>query len=178
MKQSKIIFYSFCILFSILYLCVAATSTYHSITLFELANTFGWACLLAGTFEIANMAVTVMLLDSVAKKKTQRIMPWIMLTFTTFVQILGNIYATTSYMVENSVNGLKTFTEYILFFMNNPDEKTNIMIVALLIGAGLPLLALGLTAMVVNMLEAKRDETKDNTEEEKRNNEPEIIKLN
>ena len=76
----------FLCLFAILYLSVAAVSTFHAFHFLGLANNSVMAAMLAGTFEIGQAAVLFSLLtDSDNRKKY---MPWVLMCILTLVQVL------------------------------------------------------------------------------------------
>ena len=84
-------------LFAVLYLCVAFTSTLHAIEFFGLANAPWLAVILAISFELGQAAVLFELLTS--KKDRTKIMPWVLMTIFTLVQVLGNVYSSYKYIV-------------------------------------------------------------------------------
>ena len=78
-------------LFSVLYLIVAFSSFFHAVSFFGLANNLWMSVILAFAFEIGQAAVLFSLLTS--KKDRSRIMPWVLMTMFTLVQVLGNVYS-------------------------------------------------------------------------------------
>lgn len=135
-------------LFAVLYCCVGFVSVYHSIEFFSLANAIWLGIILAGAFEIGQAAVLFSLLTVPDKK----VMPWILMCVLTFVQILGNIYASFKYMMINSAAELHYFTDSILFFIKNPNPAYNYVMISYITGAILPIVALCMTGMVVSMM--------------------------
>jgi hypothetical protein len=126
---------------------------YHAIDFFSLANALWLAVILAATFEIGQAAVLFSLLTTPEKK----VMPWILMSVLTFVQVLGNIYASYKYMMINSASELHYFTDSILFFVKNPNPQYNYVMISYITGAILPIVALCMTGMVVNMLNEKKE---------------------
>ena len=104
------------VLFSILYISVGFVSVYHSISFFELSNQPWLALILACAFEIGQAAVLFYLLIS----KDKQIIPWILMSVLTLVQVLGNVYSSYQYMMLNNVDLIKYFTDSVLFFIQDP----------------------------------------------------------
>jgi len=171
------------VLFGILYLIVAFSSFFHACAFFGLANNSWMSIILAFAFEVGQAAVLFSLLTST--KDRSRIMPWVLMTMFTLVQVIGNVYSSYKYIITNSVENLRFFKEPIFIWTDLPDAQANVIIVYL-VGALLPIAALLLTSMITNYLsdqseEQKQLETKiinEPTEKEERNNEQEIKDLN
>ena len=144
------------ILFSLLYLSVGFVSTYHAISFFEISNKTWLAVILAIAFEIGQAAVLFSLLTS----KTKRIMPWVLMSVLTLVQVLGNVYSSYSYMILHNPEQVKYFTDSVLFYLQDPDPQVNQVMVSYITGAILPIVSLCMTSMVVNAagLEKNEDE--------------------
>lgn len=143
-------------LFSVLYLAVGFVSTYHAVSFFSMSNA-GWlAVILAVAFEIGQAAVLFSLLTS----KTKKIMPWVLMSVLTLVQVLGNVFSSYQYMMINSTEQIKYFTDSVLFFLQDPDPKVNQVMISYITGAILPIVSLCMTSMVVNVagLESKEDQ--------------------
>jgi hypothetical protein len=147
-------------LFCVLYLAVGFVSTYHAVSFFSMSNA-GWlAVILAVAFEIGQAAVLFSLLTS----KTKKIMPWILMGVLTLVQVLGNVFSSYQYMMINSTEQIKYFTDSVLFFLQDPDPKVNQVMISYITGAILPIVSLCMTSMVVNVagLEPTEDQPIDN----------------
>lgn len=139
----------FLCLFAVLYLSVAAVSTFHAFHFFGLANNSVMAAMLAGTFEIGQAAVLFSLLtDSDNRKKY---MPWVLMCILTLVQVLGNVFSSYEYIITNSMDSLRYFKEPIFIWTNLPDEQANV-IVTYIQGSLLPIVCLLLTSMVTSYL--------------------------
>ena len=149
------------ILFSLLYLAVGFVSTYHAISFFSISNESWLAVILAVAFEIGQASVLFSLLVSKSKKK----MPWVLMGVLTFVQVIGNIFSSHQYMMLNSMEEIKYFTDSVLFFVQDPDPKMNQVMISYITGAILPIVALCMTSMVVDV--SKVDEKEDINNEEK-----------
>ena len=151
-------------LFAVLYLCVAFTSTLHAIEFFGLANAPWLAVILAISFELGQAAVLFELLTS--KKDRTKIMPWVLMTIFTLVQVLGNVYSSYKYILLNSPENLRYFKEPIFIWTQLPDEQATV-IVTYIVGAILPICALLLTSMITNQLEDSTEQKTDIEKEEK-----------
>ena len=143
-------------LFGILYLIVAFSSFFHACAFFGLANNSWMSIILAFAFEVGQAAVLFSLLTS--SKDRSRIMPWVLMTMFTLVQVIGNVYSSYKYIITNSVENLKYFKEPIFIWTDLPDSQANVIIVYL-VGAMLPIAALLLTSMITNYLSDQSEET-------------------
>lgn len=152
--KNNILKYTLIGLFSILYLSVGFVSVYHAISFFELSNQPWLALILACAFEIGQAAVLFYLLIS----KDKQVMPWILMGVLTLVQILGNVYSSYSYMIINNMDLVKYFTDSVLFFVQDPNPKVNHVMISYITGAILPVVALCMTSMIVNVLNYNKKE--------------------
>lgn len=134
------------ILFSLLYIAVGFVSTFHAVSFFEISNMTWLAVILAIAFEIGQAAVLFSLLTS----KTKRIMPWILMSVLTLVQVLGNVYSSYAYMIENNPEQVKYFIDSVLFYLQDPDPQVNQVMISYITGAILPIVSLCMTSMVVD----------------------------
>lgn len=164
------------ILFSILYLAVGLVSVYHAIAFFSISNENWLAIILALAFEIGQAAV----LFSLLVNKSKKTMPWILMTVLTLVQVLGNVYSSYQYAAIHSAEEIKYFTDSVLFYLQDPDPKVNQVMISYITGAILPIVALCMTSMIVDVsgVEKKEEvEQPKETEEVKDidNNESKII---
>lgn len=162
--------YSLVTLFALLYGLSAFVSGYHAIEFFSLANAYWLALLLAITFEIGQAAVLFYVLQS----KTKSYGPWVLMIVLTLTQCIGNIFSSHKYMVTHSMEDIKYFTDSVLFFVADPDPKVNIVFIDYIVGFLLPIVALAMTSMVVEIL--KDPSIKDNSiAVEEENEEPETL---
>lgn len=156
-------------LFAILYISVAFVSTFHAISFFGLANSMWIAVMLAITFEIGQAAVLFSILTNATKSK---VIPWILMTVLTIVQVLGNVYSSYQYLITNSESLLRYFKEPIFVWMDMPDQQCNV-ILTYIIGAILPIVSLLMTSMVTGYLNKEDNKIEDKPIEKK----PEDIQL-
>lgn len=137
-------------LFAILYVCVGLVSTIHAVSFFSLANGMTLAVMLACAFEIGQAAVLFSILTDIRKRK--KVMPWLLMSVLTIVQILGNIYSSYKYLITNSEENLRYFKEPIFTWVQNmPDQNANV-ILCYVIGAILPIISLLMTGMLTSYL--------------------------
>ena len=142
-------------LFAILYLIVAFSSFWHACAFFGLANNTWMSIILAFAFEVGQAAVLFSLLTS--KKDRSRIMPWVLMTMFTLVQVIGNVFSSYKYLITHSVEDLKYFKEPIFIWMDLPDQEATV-IITYVVGAILPVAALLLTSMITNYLNDNEEE--------------------
>lgn len=155
-KFTKKTFYI--ILFATLYSVVAFSSFWHAVEFFELSNTSWMGIILALAFEIGQATVLLSILTS--KKDRGKFTPWLLMCILTLVQIIGNVYSSYKYILQNSPQNLRFFKEPIFIWTDLPDDVTTV-IVTYVSSAILPLTALLLTSMLTNYLE---DDEEDNKE--------------
>ena len=137
-------------------------SVYHSISFFSISNDKWLAIILACAFEIGQAAVLFSLLTNPNKK----IMPWVLMSVLTLVQVLGNVFSSYAWMLENSVDQIKYFTDSVMFFIQDPDPKVNQVMISYITGAILPIVALCMTSMIVDTGVKTDDEEPVKKEEE------------
>ena len=142
------------ILFSILYLAVGFVSVYHAIAFFSISNENWLAIILALAFEIGQAAV----LFSLLVNKSKKTMPWILMTVLTLVQVLGNVYSSYHYAAIHSAEEIKYFTDSVLFYLQDPDPKVNQVMISYITGAILPIVALCMTSMIVDVSGVEKKE--------------------
>lgn len=163
--------------FILLYLAVGFISFYHAIAFFGIANEDWMATVLAAAFEIGQAVVLLTLL--VDPDQSKKPMPWALMIVLTIVQCLGNIFSSYQYMVLNSQDQIKYFTESVLFYISDPDPQVNTVMISYIVGAILPIVALCMTGMVANVsgLEKKSEELENVPELEEPKPEPENSKI-
>lgn len=150
------------VLFAILYICVGLVSTIHAISFFSLANAMAIGVILAFAFEIGQAAVLFSILTDIRKRK--KLMPWLLMTVLTIVQVMGNVYSSYKYLITNSEDNLRFFKEPIFIWTDVPDATANVLLVHL-IGGVLPIVSLLMTAMLTSYLE-KDDVSNEYVEED------------
>lgn len=149
-------------LFAILYATVALVSLIHSFSFFGLANNSAMSIMLGTAFEIGQAAVLFAILTS--SKDRSRIMPWALMILLTLVQIIGNVFSSYKYLMQNNVADLHFFKEPIFVWTDLPDNVTTVL-VTYIVGAILPIVALCMTSMIANYLEDNQKDKEEKTEE-------------
>lgn len=148
-------------LFAILYLIVAFSSFWHACAFFGLANNSWMSIILAFAFEVGQAAVLFSLLTSA--KDRSRVMPWVLMTMFTLVQVIGNVFSSYKYLITNSVENLRYFKEPIFIWTDLPDDQTTV-IITYIVGAILPICALLLTSMITNYLSDNEEQITPNVD--------------
>ena len=166
MNKKKITKYIYIGLFAALYLSVALVSGIHAVAFFSLANAPALGVMLAITFEIGQAAVLFSLLTNPNQRK--KIMTWVQLSIFTLVQILGNVYSSYKYSMEN----LRFFKEPVFIWTDLPDQMCNV-IITYLVGGILPISALLLTEMLTSYLYKEEDKVPELVKQEEIKEEPE-----
>ena len=149
---------AYIMLFGILYLAVAFTSTLHAIQFFGLTNENYLSVVLAIAFEIGQAAVLLSLLTT--KGERGKITPWVLMCIFTLVQIIGNVFSSYKYAVLHSLGNLRFFKEPIFVWTSNISDNVANVIVTYISSSILPIAALLLTSMIANYI-TDSDETLD-----------------
>jgi hypothetical protein len=141
--------------FTLLYLAVAFVSTLHAITFFQLANASGLAILLGSAYEIGQASVLFGILMS---ENRNRVLSWVMMLLLTALQITANVYASFKYMDVNGGNNWTYWQRSILFWVQADSPEMYKVIISWVQGALLPLVSLGMTALVADNIRLARGE--------------------
>lgn len=78
-------------------------------------------------------------------------MPWILMVVLTLVQVLGNVYSSYQYAAIHSMDEIKYFTDSVLFYLQDPNPQVNQVMISYITGAILPIVALCMTSMIVDV---------------------------
>lgn len=154
--------------FAVLYLAVAFVSTLHAITFFQLANTLGLAILLGAAYEIGQAAVLFSILMS---QNRNRLLAWGMMFLLTALQVTANVYASFKFIDGSGSNDWTYWQRAILFGVQAENDEMYKVIISWISGALLPIVALGMTALVADNIrmaqgDIKPEERKEDDEEE------------
>ena len=144
-----------------MYAGTALVSTLHAFSFFQMSNTSWIAGLLAVCFELGQAAVLFSILTTKAERG--KILPWVLMSILTMVQIIGNVFASYKYIMTHSLDNLKYFKDPIFVWMDMPDTQSTV-ILTYIASAILPIVALAMTAMITSFLN-NDDKTKDNKKE-------------
>lgn len=152
------------VLFIILYIAIGTVSVIHAINFFAISNENWLAIILAVAFEIGQAAV----LFSLLVNKSKKTMPWILMIVLTLVQVLGNVYSSYQYAAIHSTEEIKYFTDSVLFYLHDPNPQVNQVMISYITGAILPIVALCMTSMIVDVsgVDNKNEVAEDKPEEE------------
>ena len=167
MKKFKItnkgLYWGLIITFAFLYLFVGFVSTLHSITFFNLANTMSLAILLGITYEIGQASVLFSILMT---KNRDKFLPWALMFLLTALQVTANVYASFKYMVSSGTDDWVYWQKSILIGVQASNAEMYQVIISWISGALLPIVALGMTALVAQNLSIMQQEE---DEKEKQN---------
>lgn len=143
--------------FILLYLGIGIVSTVHSYEFFQLANLSWMAIVLAVCFEIGQAATLFSIFNNADTislggklKRSEKIIPWVLMVVLTLVQIFGNLYSSYRYLDINNGDNVPYFAIPVLSVIgiDISNKQTVQIIISYIMGAILPILALLLTAMV------------------------------
>lgn len=171
-KRSKTLYWALIGTFTLLYLAVAFVSTLHAITFFQLANTLGLAILLGAAYEIGQAAVLFSILMTENKN---RMLAWGMMFLLTALQVTANVYASFKYMDGSGSNDWTYWQRAILFGVQADSAEMYKVIISWISGALLPIVALGMTALVAENIRMSRGEKLGDEEEIEKERIDEII---
>ena len=157
-RNSKGLYWGLIIAFFALYILVGFVSTLHSITFFELANTVWMAVLLGITYEIGQAAVLFSILMSDNSKK---ILPWLLMFLLTALQVTANVYASFKFMDSSGSNDWTFWQRSILFWLEADGPEMFKVVISWISGALLPVVALGMTALVAENLKLKDEQAEE-----------------
>ena len=141
--------------FALLYLCVGFVSTLHSITFFGLANTLGLAILLGVTYEIGQASVLFSILMT---KNKDKFLPWALMFLLTALQVTANVYASFKFMATSGSNDWQYWQKSILIGVQAENAEMYQVIISWIAGALLPIVALGMTALVAQNIKMMSEE--------------------
>ena len=145
-------------------MAIGTVSVIHAINFFAISNENWLAIILAVAFEIGQAAV----LFSLLVNKSKKTMPWILMIVLTLVQVLGNVYSSYQYAAIHSTEEIKYFTDSVLFYLQDPNPQVNQVMISYITGAILPIVALCMTSMIVDVsgVDNKNEVVEDKPEEE------------
>jgi len=150
--------------FALLYLCVGFVSTLHSITFFGLANSVGLAILLGLTYEVGQASVLFSILMT---KNKDKFLPWALMFLLTALQVTANVYASFKFMANSGSNDWQYWQKSILIGVQATNSEMYQVIISWIAGALLPIVALGMTALVAQNIKMMSEENEQEKPEEK-----------
>ena len=146
--------------FMLLYVLVAFVSTLHAIDFFRLANVGGLAILLGVAYEIGQASVLFSILMS--EKNKAKFLPWVLMVLLTALQMTANVYASFKHIVTSGSNDWIYWQKSILFSVQASSPEMYQMIISWISGALLPVVALGMTALVAQNITFIKEENEGN----------------
>jgi hypothetical protein len=156
--KNKLLYYGLIITFTILYAATAFVSWYHAITFFNIANAAWLSVILSFVAEIGQASVLFEILSS----KKQKFLSWGIMFLLTTLQVIGNVVSSYKYIAESTGSDFLYFQKSILFWVQASDPEMFKVIIAWIVGAILPIIALSMTALVADKLHLKSDGEEEN----------------
>jgi len=146
--------------FGLLYLLVAFVSTLHAIDFFQLSNIGSLAILLGVAYEVGQASVLFSILMT---KNKEKFLPWVLMFLLTALQVTANVYASFKHM---SISGNNDWTYWYtsilkIFGVAGGTTETYQVIISWISGALLPIVALGMTALVAQNIKLITEEGDD-----------------
>ena len=143
--------------FGVLYMLVAFVSTLHAIDFFRLSNIGGLAILLGIAYEVGQASVLFSILMT---KNKEKFLPWLLMILLTALQVTANVYASFKHM---SISGSQDWTYWYtsilkIFGVAGGTAETYQVIISWISGALLPIVALGMTALVAQNIKLITEE--------------------
>jgi hypothetical protein len=154
--NNRIIYWGLIITFTTLYALVGFVSTLHAISFFQLANNVALAIILAIAFEVGQSSVLFSLLMT---KNKDKFLAWIMMFLLTGLQISGNVFASFKYISLSGSNDWMFWQKTILMGVQAANTEAYQVIISYIQGALLPIVALGMTALVAENIKMMSEET-------------------
>lgn len=93
----------------------------------------------------------------------------------TLVQVLGNVYSSYQYAAINSMDEIKYFTDSVLFYLQDPNPQVNQVMISYITGAILPIVALCMTSMIVDVSGVDKEKVEEKEIKEETNEESKIV---
>lgn len=164
--NNKVLYKVFIWTFIVLYTGTAFISYCHSIEFFNIGNEKWMSYILGAIFELGQATVLASLLLTNNKKT---LLPWLLMILLTVVQVIGNTYSVFKFMSLSNNEYYMYLSKPLLFWIDGISQETVMIIVAWIIGAMLPIVALAMTSMVTNQMKLQNEpEQKENSLETKK----------
>jgi len=136
----------------------SVVSMIHVVRFLGLGNTDAISIVLAITYEIANLTI---LMAVVLMKKLRAVFVWLCFTVLLIVQIIGNVYYSYDYILQNITADpkyLDTFISFIQQMIELEDRRFVVFILSCFLGLPIPMVSLLLVKSVVDYLELEGQE--------------------
>jgi hypothetical protein len=149
--------------FGILWVLVAIISMYHTWLFFAVGNPAWLAGIMSVAFETG---LALSLFSVLVTENNKIVIPWALMVLLTIVQICGNVFSVYKYMIEGRtattayqyING-----SFLHWFTEDMPQNDILSIIAIMLGAILPIVALFMTDMVANNWKLKNKESENDT---------------
>lgn len=164
--SSKLLYKIFIWTFVVLYVGTAFISYCHSIEFFNIGNANWMSYILGAIFELGQATVLASLLLTNNKKT---LLPWCLMILLTAVQVIGNTFSVYKFMALSENDYYMYLSKPLLFWIEGVSQDTVMIIIAWIIGAMLPIVALAMTSMVTNQMKLQ-DKTNNEETQENENN--------
>ena len=144
---NKGLYWGLIVTFGLLYLLVAFVSTLHAIDFFRLSNIGALAILLGVAYEVGQASVLFSILMT---KNKEKFLPWLLMFLLTALQVTANVYASYKHMaISGNDDWTYWYTSILkIFGVAGGTTETYQVIISWISGALLPIVALGMTALV------------------------------
>ena len=152
--NNKVLYKVFIWTFIVLYVGTAFISYCHSIEFFNIGNEKWMSYILGAIFELGQATVLASLLLTNNKKT---LLPWLLMILLTAVQVIGNTYSVFKFMSLSNNEYYMYLSKPLLFWIDGISQETVMIIVAWIIGAMLPIVALAMTSMVTNQMKLQNE---------------------
>jgi len=159
LSRDNLLYGGLIITFIILYGATAFVSWYHAIDLFLIGNAMMLSIILSFVAEVGQASA---LFSILLTKNKHKFLTWSVMIILTTLQVIGNVYATYDYINKNGGKGVAEFAASILkpFGLADMDPETFKVIIAWILGALLPIIALSMTALVAQNMILRAEEAK------------------
>jgi len=156
-KIYKKLYWGLIVTFGLLYLLVAFVSTLHAIDFFRMANIGSLAILLGVAYEIGQASVLFSILMT---KNREKFLPWLLMILLTGLQVTANVFASFKHMANSDNADWSYWYTSILkiFGVAEGTPETYQVIISWISGALLPIVALGMTALVAQNIKLMAEE--------------------
>ena len=146
MNNNPLFYKGLIICFGLLYALVAFISFWHCIAFCLVGNPIWISVMMSFAFEVGLAATLFSVLTT---DNNNNYVAWILMTFLTGVQVIGNVYSVYKYMVETGTKFYTYINDSMLhWFVEDVPTNEIMSIIAIILGALLPIVALLMTAMV------------------------------
>ena len=156
--ENKVFNWGLIFTFIILWFIVATVSTLHAITFFSITNPLSLSIFLGIAYELGQAAVLFSILMT---RNREKLLSWALMILLTGLQITANVYASFKYMSNSGSEDWIFWQKSILFGVDATSPEMYQIIISWISGALLPIVALGMTALVAQNIRLMGEEKKD-----------------